>query len=204
MNSIKKYCLILIVFTCTNLLNLQAQETYTDSLNDFQSSYVKAHDVVKGNDKKSMHFFPVSETYRVTARFERIEIAPWFKMATSGKDKQVYRVYGILHFKLKDTLLKLEVYESQELMKVEKYADHLFIPFTDLTSGEESYENGRYIDLTIGELNSGFYVIDFNKAYNPYCAYVSNRYNCPIPPKANDLMVAIRAGEMKFGKAASH
>jgi uncharacterized protein (DUF1684 family) len=204
MNSVKKYCFNLFVFTCASHLIGQAQETYTDSLKDFQASYVKAHDVVKGNDKKSMHFFPVSEVYRVTARFERIEIAPWFKMATSGKDKQVYRVYGILHFKLKDTLLKLEVYESQDLMKVEKYADHLFIPFTDLTCGEESYENGRYIDVLTGELTNDTYVIDFNKAYNPYCAYISDRYNCPIPPKANNLTVAVRAGEMKFGKAASH
>jgi uncharacterized protein len=196
----KKNCLFLFVFICLNHLAIHAQETYVDSLNEYQERYVKKHDVVRGNDKKSMHFFPVSEQYRVTARFERIEEAPWFKMETSGKDKQVYRVYGIVHFKLNDTLLKLEVYESQQLMKVKEYAGHLFIPFTDPTNGEESYENGRYIDLTTGELENGFYVIDFNKAYNPYCAYVSNQYNCPIPPRNNKLVVAVRAGEMKFGK----
>ncbi|HUR67248.1 MAG TPA: DUF1684 domain-containing protein, partial [Chitinophagaceae bacterium] len=58
----------------------------------------------------------------------------------------------------------------------------------------------RYIDATIAEMESGNYLLDFNKAYNPYCAYISNRYNCPVPPKENNLNVFIRAGEKKFGK----
>ncbi len=79
------------------------------------------------------------------------------------------------------------------------YKDHLFLPFTDLTSGEESYGGGRYIDLeTTGIINNRL-VIDFNKAYNPYCTY-SDGYNCPIPPRENDLPVAIRAGEKAFAK----
>ena len=110
------------------------------------------------------------------------------------------RVYGILHFILKDTILKLEVYQSQKLMDIKQYEDLLFVPFTDQTNGEQSYENGRYIDLTMDEIKTGYYLLDFNKAYNPYCAYISNTYNCPIPPKANNLAVAIRAGEMKFGR----
>jgi uncharacterized protein (DUF1684 family) len=83
---------------------------------------------------------------------------------------------------------------------VPKYADYLLIAFSDRTSGEDSYGNGRYIDASTGEMEQGTYILDFNKAYNPYCAYVSNVYNCPLPPKENDLKVAIRAGEMKFGK----
>jgi uncharacterized protein (DUF1684 family) len=90
------------------------------------------------------------------------------------------------------------VYQSEELMKLPDYADYLFLPFTDATSGEESYANGRYIDLRIKDIGNNQYTIDFNKAYNPYCAYVSGKYNCPIPPAENNLAVAIRAGEMKF------
>jgi uncharacterized protein len=190
---------LLFAISYGNHVAVKAQQTYNDSLREYQAAYVKKHDIVKGNDKKFLRFFPVNEQYRVTAKFERIDEVPWFKMETSGKDKQVYRLYGIVHFKLADTLLKLEIYQSQQLMKTKEYADALFIPFTDLTNGEESYENGRYIELTIDELKDGYYVIDFNKAYNPYCAYISNQYNCPIPPKANDLPVAVRAGEMKFG-----
>src|SRR5688572_5150715 len=198
MNSIKR----LLGFSLFALMSsaMHAQGSYNDSLNDFQQAYVKNHGVVKGNDKKLLQFYPVTATYRVQARVERIYEAPWFKMETSGKEKQIYRVYAVLHFKLRDTLLKLHVYQSQRLMEVKEYADYLFVPFTDMTSGNESYDNGRYIDLTIADLEPGTYFIDFNKAYNPYCAYVSGQYNCPVPPRENDLSVSIRAGEMMFGK----
>jgi len=85
-------------------------------------------------------------------------------------------------------------------MTTKEYKDHLFIPFTDATSGEETYESGRYIDLEIKDITNENVLIDFNKAYNPYCAYVSGKYNCPIPPNENRLIVAIRAGEKSFGK----
>src|SRR5262249_19523427 len=159
------------LLTCISY-SLQAQQSYKDSLQDYQQQYVKKHEVIKGDDRKFIHFFPVNEKYRITARFEQIDNAPWFKMETSGKEKKAYRVYGILYFKLNDTALKLHVYQSQSLMNTKEYADYLFIPFTDLTNGEESYENGRYIDLTFEDLKNGSYIIDFNKAYNPYCAYI--------------------------------
>ena len=82
----------------------------------------------------------------------------------------------------------------------EKYRDYLFIPFTDLTSGNESYAGGRYFDFKSSDILDNKFELDFNKAYNPYCAYISNRYSCPIPPKENNLSVAIRAGEKEFGK----
>ncbi|HEX7904799.1 MAG TPA: DUF1684 domain-containing protein [Chitinophagaceae bacterium] len=192
--------LLFILFCFISYTSTRAQDIYKDSIRSFQEKYVTDHEVVKGNDKKSIHFFPIDVHYKVTAKVERIYEADWFKVETSGKEKQVYRVYAILHFSIKDTSLKLPVYQSQRLMDTKEYADYLFLPFTDLTNGEESYENGRYIDLKMADLETGSYVIDFNKAYNPYCAYVSNQFNCPIPPKENNLAVAIRAGEMKFGK----
>ena len=120
-------------------------------------------------------------------------------MSTSGKTKQQYRVYGIIHFNLHDTAVSLTIYQSRSLMSSEKYKEHLFIPFTDLTSGRETYGGGRYIDLSISDISNNTYIIDFNKAYNPYCAYTTG-YNCPIPPKENDLSVAIKAGEMNYMK----
>ena len=77
------------------------------------------------------------------------------------------------------------------LMKTQEYKDYLFFPFTDLTNGEESYSGGRYIDLHIPEGEE--IVIDFNKAYNPYCAYASG-FSCPIVPKENHLSLRITAG----------
>jgi len=192
----------LIAFILLSHFVAEAQKkTYTDSIQKFQDKYVKEHGVVEGKDKALLHFFPVNEQFRFTARFERIYSSAWFNMETSGKIKKPYRIYGVLNFTLKDTVLKLNVYQSQQLMATKEYADHLFVPFTDKTSGDESYDNGRYIDLLEGDLKGETYTIDFNKAYNPYCAYVSNVYNCPVPPKENDLPVFIRAGEMKYGKA---
>ena len=69
--------------------------------------------------------------------------------------------------------------------------DHLFLPFTDNTNGVETYGGGRYIDLKIPAGNT--INIDFNKAYNPYCAY-SDKYSCPIPPPENHLDIEIKAG----------
>ena len=84
-------------------------------------------------------------------------------------------------------------------MQQEKYKDYLFIPFGDATSGLTSYGGGRYMDFTLADIKDNTLVIDFNKAYNPYCAYTIG-YNCPIPPKENLLTEAINAGEKNYGK----
>jgi uncharacterized protein len=94
----------------------------------------------------------------------------------------------------------LNLYQSQSLMEVDAYKSHLFLPFTDETSGAGSYEGGRYIDLSFEDIRNKKIVIDFNKAYNPYCAYVSGKYNCPIPPAENTLPVRVEAGERQYAK----
>ena len=177
-----------------------AQNSYKDSIESYFKKYVKEHEVVSGKDKEFISFFPVNEKYRMTCRFERTMNSPWFRMESSGPIKKNYRVYGIIHFTINDTAVTLNIYQSQDLMTTKEYKDHLFIPFTDATSGEETYESGRYIDLEIKDITNENVLIDFNKAYNPYCAYVSGKYNCPIPPAENRLIVAIRAGERFFGK----
>src|SRR6188474_2354669 len=178
-----------------------AQNSYKDSVETYFKKYVKEHELVAGKDKEFMSFFPVNEKYRMNCQFERIMNSPWFRMESSGPIKKNYRVYGIIHFTINDTTVTLNIYQGQDLMTTQQYKDHLFIPFTDATSGEGTYESGRYIDLEIKDILNDKVLIDFNKAYNPYCAYVSGKYNCPIPPAENRLIVAIRAGEKAFGKA---
>lgn len=176
-----------------------AQKSYIDSMNNFIHDYVEKHEVVTGDDKKQLKFYPINETFRINTKFEKVKNGSWFSMETSGKNKQVFRVYGTIRFTIHDTLLTLNIYQSQRLMTVAEYKEQLFLPFTDLTTGEETYESGRYIDLTFADIIGDKLVIDFNKAYNPYCAYVSGKYNCPIPPRENNLNVAIVAGEKKYG-----
>jgi uncharacterized protein (DUF1684 family) len=192
--------IFLLLAACQLCFTGFSQSTYADSMKLYIKTYVDQHEVVKGDDKKQMHFFTVNEKYRVPARFEKVENGSWFQMPTSGKMKQVYRVYGVLSFKINNTPVKLNVYQSQSLMQSEQYKNYLFLPFTDATTGNETYESGRYIDISTADIKDNQVLIDFNKAYNPYCAYVSGRYNCPIPPKENNMTVAIRAGEKNYGK----
>jgi uncharacterized protein (DUF1684 family) len=192
--------LLTCIFICTIFYGY-AQDVYKDSLNSYIVNYVQKHEVVTGDDKQFFRFFPVNEKYKVIASFEKAIDSKWFNMETSGAIKKTFRVYGVLHFIINDTLVTLNIYQSQNLMNVNEYKDHLFLPFTDISSGEETYAAGRYIDLNIPDIINNKVVIDFNKAYNPYCAYVSGKYNCPIPPKENQLPVAITAGEKTFAKS---
>jgi uncharacterized protein (DUF1684 family) len=184
--------LILVLITGTKLL---AQTSgYNQNLKTFQANYVETHEVVKGKDRKYFRFFPVDSAYRIIARFEKIDDTIGFTMKTSGAVTKQYYRYGKLSFRLRDTLLELFMYQSRELMKTDAYKNYLFIPFTDITSGDESYGSGRYLDFTIGDIANNGLVIDFNKAYNPYCAYASG-FHCPLPPKENFLKIRVIAGE---------
>ncbi len=174
-------------------------KSYKDSLLAFQANYVDKHEVVGKDDKKYIQFYDVDESYRVKANFERINDDKGFNMGTSTGLKRKHYKYGLLTFKIKDSLVHLFVYQQKDLMKVEKYKDYLFVPFGDATSGFESYGGGRYLDLRFSDVKDNSVILDFNKAYNPYCAYTEG-YDCPVPPKENLLTVAIPAGEKNYAK----
>ena len=177
-----------------------AAQSYTDSMNLYQENYVAQHQVVQGKDKAYMHFFPVDPDYRVKATVNYVDQSPWVAFATSSGARKNYRVYAVLHFTLHQQSFSLNLYQSQDLLGQEKYKDYLFLPFTDSTNGNESYASGRYLELREGEIMNNSAWIDFNKAYNPYCAYVKY-YSCPIPPAENHLEVPVRAGEKNFSKS---
>lgn len=144
--------------------------------------------------RKKFHghdFFPIDSTYRVRATFERVENAVPFQMETSTDRKPIYELYAVATFIFEGKEWHLNIYQSHRLRLMEKYKTYLFLPFKDLTNGKTTYGGGRYMDLEIPE---GDYIwIDFNKAYNPFCAY-SYKYSCPIPPKENALDFAVEAG----------
>ena len=146
---------------------------------------------------KTLDFYPINENFFVVAKFVRTPDEKPFEMPTTTERKPVYVKYGEAHFSIGGKNFKLNIYQSQDLKKIEKYKNSLFLPFTDLTSGVESYGGGRYVDLQIPE--DDLISIDFNTAYNPYCAY-NHKYSCPIPPQENDLAIEIKAGVKKFKK----
>lgn len=146
---------------------------------------------------KSLEFFSFDSTYVVTAKFEKTPNETPFEMKTTTERLPIYVKYGIVTFNLKGEAYQLNIYQNQDLKKKEGYDDYLFLPFLDDTNGEETYGGGRYIDLSIPE--SDEIVIDFNKAYNPYCAY-NEKYSCPIVPRVNYLELKVEAGVKAFKK----
>lgn len=144
---------------------------------------------------EGLKFFPVDMKYRIVADFKLTPDASAFLMPTTTERVAEYRKYGIARFELDGIEYQLSIYQNQAIKDKEEYKDHLFLPFKDLTNGHESYGGGRYIDLKIPDGDK--IVIDFNKAYNPYCAY-NSKYSCPIPPDENHLDVEIRAGVMGY------
>ena len=146
---------------------------------------------------KGLNYFPANLKYRVKARFVKNENPVFFKMKTTTMRLPDYVKYGEVHFTLDGKPYKLEVYQSPEISQRPGYSDYLFIPFTDLTNGQSTYDVGRYLEFRIPDAEE--VIVDFNQAYNPYCSYSPN-YSCPIPPEANHLNVAIPAGEKKFKK----
>lgn len=142
-----------------------------------------------------LHYFPIDLTYRVRAKFERINNPKTIRLPTTTDRKPEYKEYGMLHFVLEGKELTLTTYLNEEIQKQEEYKDYLFLPFLDRTNGESTYGGGRYLDFRMPESDSVY--IDFNKAYNPYCCY-SDRYSCPLVPRKNYLPVEIRAGVMNY------
>lgn len=146
---------------------------------------------------KKLNYFKPKVTYRKVAGFTRFDQATRFLMKTTTERLPEYSLYGVVNFSHKGKKYSLNVYQNIELVKKPGYEKHLFIPFNDETNGNETYGGGRFLDLS--ETGADTLVIDFNLAYNPYCAY-NHKYSCPIPPEENDLKIKIKAGEKKWHK----
>jgi uncharacterized protein (DUF1684 family) len=132
-------------------------------------------------------YFPIEQEYSVPAVLKPSNDPTVIEMPTSTGTNRKMRRAGTLEFTLKGQPLKLTA-----LNEVGQDPSHLFVPFSDLTSGTETYAAGRFMDLNRN--GTGVYEMDFNRAYIPYC-YYSPTYECPYPPPENRLQIPIRAGE---------
>ena len=142
---------------------------------------------------EGLEFFPIDSLFVVKANLKRTPNTPFFDMKTTTTRVTKERVFGVLTFSINNESYNLNVYQSASDSDAE--SDYLFLPFLDTTNGTETYGGGRYIDLTIPEGNQ--MIIDFNKSYNPYCAY-NEKYSCPIVPRENYLSLKIKAGVKRF------
>ena len=203
MKNLLVFTLLLLFISCNSqdkrplIGKTKYQQELNASYKDASKSPLKKKDLRKF---KGLDFFPVDSTFIVTAKLVKIENAPSFEMATTTDRKPLYKEYGILTFTLQGKDCELTIYQSQDDLRDEKYKDYLFLPFTDDTSGDESYGGGRYMDvMTTDEKPDGTIILNFNNTYNPYCAY-NDRYSCPLTPRKNHLNVEVKAGVKVFEK----
>jgi len=141
---------------------------------------------------EKLHFYDIDEDYKIKASLELNKNQKEFGMKTTTARLPVYVKYGVASFSIKGQSFSIYIYQNVEFAKQEKYEDFLFMLFTDNTSGSTSYAGGKYIDLRIPKEGEKL-LIDFNKSYNPYCAY-NHKYSCPIPPDEDHLNIEIKAG----------
>ena len=138
-----------------------------------------------------LNYYPPNLDYRYELALQKADESELLTFQTSTGDEQIYHRLGTVEFEVEGQAAQLAVYQSTE-------HEGLFVPFRDATSGQETYGAGRYLEPEL--LGNGNLLLDFNLAYNPYCAYSEN-YSCPLPPFENHLSnVAIRAGEKAYQK----
>jgi len=202
----ERICFVLMFFvliSCAvtksdkNKLSAADQALYTKITNHQQNLQDKYKNPVtsplkeKAKDFKGHTFFPIDLAYRVEAKFTPLKDQEFFNIETSGPKNPAYRKFGHLSFSIDGNSYQLVLLQNRDNLRNPLYRDHLFLAFTDLTSGESTYGGGRYIDMRIPKGDT--MILDFNMSYNPYCAYTTG-YSCPVPPEENFLETAVEAG----------
>ena len=159
-----------------------------------KDQFMKSHQQSPLDDAKlreqftHLEYFPIDERWKFELKLVRYDEVIEIQMETSAGGIQDYQRVGYLEFPQPDTaeVAKINVYQSRD--------GRYFVPFRDKTSGNATYGAGRYLDV---EADGDSFVLDFNQAYNPFCAYSYN-YTCPLPPFENWLKIEVTAGEKDF------
>lgn len=145
----------------------------------------------------SLDIFEIDTNFIVTAQLKLFTNSKPFKMQTTTNRLPVYKIYARATFNIDGKEYVLNIYQNQKLLLSPDFEETLFLPFTDNSNGDTTYGGGRYIDLEIPKEGVETIVINFNMAYNPYCAY-NSKYSCPIPPSTNHLNIEVKAGVKAF------
>ncbi len=183
-----------------SLLIAQAQEYQKSLSEDYEDPETSILSKKQLRKFDGLEFYPVDLKFRVSATFTKTPNATPFEMSLSTGRTREYVMYGIAKFEIDEEIFTLPIYQNTYYIEhpEHEYGQSLFLPFTDYTSGDGSYGGGRYVDIEQSDIINNTLIIDFNKSYNPYCAYTTG-YSCPIPPEYNDLTIRIEAGVKDFG-----
>ncbi len=197
--------LSLLFFLAFTTVKGQSNLTYEKELlneretkdHEFKTDVASPLDSISKLSFSGLPYYKPASEWVVKARMEKYSTPDTIQMKTTTERLPLYIVFGKALFTLENTELALTVYRNVGLMDKPGYEDYFFIPFTDDTSGEETYGGGRYVDA---RFDGGEYItIDFNRAYNPYCVY-NKKYSCPIPPSENYLPIQVKAGVKSFNQ----
>lgn len=139
---------------------------------------------------KGLEYFPIDKQWNVNATFEKNPKFERLRIPRTDGDNDLYIIVGWAKFKKDGKEYKLTCYQPNP-----EDSNTLFIPFRDETTGKSTYGGGRYLDTRRA---NNRVVLDFNKAYNPYCVFDYDGYACPLPPEENSLALAVEAGEKAF------
>ena len=191
------YSLLLLMVATT-----ASAQTYKDTIAAFRKKYVEElladkRAPITPSQAEKLSFFPPDKSYCVWADFNETPGSTPFMIPTRSGKQKPYKEYGTLSFRIGATEYVLHAYQGVDLLKDTAYKEYLFIPFNDLSNYVNTYGGGRYIDLSVTDIVDNKVLLDFNKCYNPYCAYADG-FNCPIPPSENRLPIEINAGEKTF------
>ncbi len=192
------FCILLLLSSCSDTKRKLPGET--DFQKALNASFIDAtKSPLKDRDRKNfkaLPFYPYDTSYKVEASIKKESNASYFTIQNSKGDAstKLYKKYGSLSFTLKGKDCSLLIFEYVGENETDKQT--LFLPFTDLTTGNGSYATGRYMDVEFPNNGDNKVLLDFNNTYNPYCAYNDN-YSCPIPPRENHLDLAVEAGIQK-------
>lgn len=193
--------IVIIVIIVSVIYTLQGGETEEEYVERIGEERQRTERFMRASDESpfapedipfnGLDFYEPKPAYKVRARLTPIQSQKLLQMPTSTGEEEKYIRYAYADFEIEGQqarLLVLQPFDSQT---------RLFVPFADATSGEETYGGGRYLDIEMPARTSKSIELDFNKAYNPYCAY-NPTYSCPLPPKENILDIPIRAGEKAY------
>jgi len=177
-------------------------QTYVDTIATHRQKYIadlltEPRLNLKQSQVNKITFYPATKSYAVWATVTSTPGSKPFMIPTKSGKQKPFKEYGTLTFTLSGEEYVLHAYQGMDLIKDTTYRDHLFVPFKDRTNYDATYGGGRYIDLSVEDIVNGKILLDFNKCYNPYCAFADG-FNCPIPPDENSLTIEIKAGEKTF------
>jgi hypothetical protein len=191
--------LLVAAAACTSGPSAPDESSYLQDIEGFRLARDKAYresddpiPAAKRDVLLPLRYYPPDQKYAVPAELRVFDSRQRVEVPTSTGTIRRMEVVGTLHFTIDGQQMSLGALVPEGTRQIQE----LFVPFADLTTGKETYKAGRYLDIP--PTNTRLYTIDFNRAYNPTCAY-NESYECPYPPPSNRLKVPIRAGEKAPG-----